>query len=234
VKGRRSGAAVESGGMSTPLSASTRRVGRASAVGVAALAACLALVAVCAQPDVDTALLQPGSGEALVWTRQAMKQMAISKLRQEHRELEGKLKEVRERLENRRLERKVVGLQRDIQALRQRAARAGAVGASAGASDSGRRPQMLRVEYKGPWSKSLAQSSFTDDDNPLYNASPADKVMDPEERPFLRGPGPHRGDLAHPETVRDLPCLFLCIGDHERRREGVWLGKAFCSGLHAS
>ena len=74
---------------------------------------------------------------------------------------------------------------------------------------------MLRVEYKGPWSKSLAQSSFTDDDNPLYDASPADKVMDPEERPFLRGPGPHRGDLAHPETVRDLLLSFAVHGQHE-------------------
>ena len=90
-------------------------------------------------------------------------------------------------MENRRLEHKVTALRNGIEALRQERA-------------SVNRRQVLRSAGKWPWSKSLAQS-FTDDDNPLYEAKPADKVMDPEKRPFLRGPGPHRGDLSHPETV---------------------------------
>ena len=86
--------------------------------------------------------------------------------------------QVRERLEKRRLESKVASLQQSIDALRQRAALASKAG--------GPGSTMLRkVEYKAPWSQGLGQK-FTDDNNPLYAATPADKVMDPEERPFLR------------------------------------------------
>ena len=43
--------------------------------------------------------------------------------------------------------------------------------------------------------------TFLDNDNPLYNANPADKVMDPD-KPYLKGPfHAFAGDLVNPETV---------------------------------
>ena len=181
----------------------------------------LVLVAVivgCIQPGLRTAgLLQPGSGESLVWTRRQMRKMALSKLQSEHLELSERLKEVRERLENRRLEHKVTALQTDIEALRQQRA-----------SRRQQHQQMLRgpsaksstLAAKEPWSKSLAQT-FTDDDNPLYNAKPADKVMDPEQRPFLRGPGPHAGDLTHPSTVRPPADMQHELAAYQRIRRSL-------------
>jgi hypothetical protein len=48
---------------------------------------------------------------------------------------------------------------------------------------------MLRTQQLGQgkerWSRGAGQT-FQDENNPLYKAQPADKVMDPEERPFLR------------------------------------------------
>ena len=193
----------------------------------------LVLVAVivgCIQPGPRTAgLLQPGSGEALVWTRRQMRKMALSKLQSEHLELSERLKEVRERLENRRLKHKVTALQTDIEALRRQRA-----------SQRQQQQQMLRgpsvksttLAAKEPWSKSLAQT-FTDDDNPLYDAKPADKVMDPEERPFLRGPGPHAGDLTHPSTVRLPPGMQDELAACQRIRRSLTV-RSFSGRLRVS
>jgi hypothetical protein len=156
----------------------------------------------------EAALVQraPLAGTGVL-SRREMNAMSLRALRDEHEVLEKRLsqvlatcmwragracvhviclcvdvgiatEQVRERLENRRLESKVASLQQSIDALRQRAALASKAG--------GPGSTMLRkVEYKAPWSQGLGQT-FTDDNNPLYAATPADKVMDPEERPFLR------------------------------------------------
>ena len=119
-----------------------------------------------------------------VLSRREMNAMSLRKLRDEHEMLEKRLSRVREKLENRRLERKVASLQQSIDVLRQRAALAAPLEPRGKAGRPG--STMLRkVEYKEPWSQGLGQT-FTDDNNPLYDATPADKVMDPEERPFLR------------------------------------------------
>jgi len=101
------------------------------------------------------------------------------------------------RLENSRLEGKVSALQKTIGLLRSR---------QASLANGGLQAQMLSSRKKSstPWLKSIGQT-IVDDNNPLYDATPADKMMDPEERPFLRGPEPRRGDLAHQETVSFWP-----------------------------
>lgn len=134
----------------------------------------------------EAALMQSGSNPGEIrfssltlLNRRQMNSMSLRKLEDDHEMLEKRLATVRERLENRRLEHKVIALQQAVDDLRQRAALASGNGGLVS------NPMLRSVEYKQPWTRSIGQD-FVDDDNALNNAKPADKVMDPDERPFLR------------------------------------------------
>ena len=128
-----------------------------------------------------------------------VQQMSLTQLRDEHEVLEKQLSEVRARLQNKRLLQEVLALQQTIGVMRQRATREGAVLRS---RRHGTKFQLLSRQTTRSMLTAPVGQTFLDNDNPLYNANPADKVMDPEKRPYLKGPF-HGvgGDLAHPETV---------------------------------
>jgi len=130
--------------------------------------------------------------------RQKVQQMSLTQLRDEHQVLEKQLREVRARLQNKRLLQEVLALQQTIGVMRQRAALEGAVLRTR----HGTKFQLLSGQTTPSMLTAPVGQTFLDNDNPLYNANPADKGMDPDKRPYLKGPF-HGvgGDLAHPETV---------------------------------
>ncbi len=124
--------------------------------------------------------------------------LSLTQLRDEHEDLEKQLREVRARLQNKRLLQEVLALQQTIGVMRQRAALEGAVLRSG----PGTKFQLLSGQTTRSMLTAPVGQTFLDNDNPLYNANPADKVMDPDKRPYLKGPfHAFGGDLAHPETV---------------------------------
>ena len=131
--------------------------------------------------------------------RPQVQQMSLAQLRDEHEVLEKQLREVRARLQNKRLLQEVLALQQTIGVMRQRAALEGAVLRSR----PGTKFQLLSGQTTRSMLTAPVGQTFLDNDNPLYNANPVDKVMDPDKRPYLKGPfHGFGGDLAHPETVR--------------------------------
>jgi hypothetical protein len=127
--------------------------------------------------------------------RQQVQQMSLAQLRDEHEGLEKQLREVRARLQNKRLLQEVLALQQTIGVMRQRAAL--------------KKFQLLSGQTTRRMLTAPVGQTFLDNDNPLYHANPADKIMDPEKRPYLKAPF-HGvgGDLAHPETV--MISIFCC------------------------